>query len=67
MFFSDDFFSALWPHKLKFLPSLLLIKRVDKQIQIVNLLHFVHEFRNVSHEFGWIHVINKVDVNFVLS
>ncbi len=64
---SDQVFLALGHHELKLLAAALLAEWVYEQVKVVDLGDLFHKFVDMSKELLRIHIVDQVNVNFVLS
>ena len=62
----DLVFLSLRPTKFELSSPFVVFERVDKQVQIVDLIDLRHKEVNVRKEFLWVHIINHVDIDLVL-
>ena len=67
MLLFNDIFLPLWRHESELFAAFIVNQRVYKQVEIVDLLDFPHEFADVRQELLWVNVINQVYVQLVLS
>ena len=62
----DLVFLSLRPTKFELSSPFVVFERVDKQVQIVDLIDLRHKEVNVGKEFLWVHIVNHVDIDLVL-
>lgn len=65
MLLPDQVLLVLGPHELQLLASLVVAQGVDEQVQVVYLLNFPNELRDVLEELVWVHIVDQVNVYLV--